>query len=171
MRLHSCDKIWIASVGISFLLLTFLCYRNFLKSHILLGKFYLYIGITSLWLHSTIVFFILQDGIVHKISTFVFVIYTNFFSAPLLTLTSASKCVILDVLGGFPPFYFFCCDHPVVPLEEASENPHYLSIPVRQKITPPWWVVHTSTPRCNVILFHFTVLTDCALKERESPTA
>ena len=33
----------------------------------LLGKFYLYIGITSLCLYSSTVFFILQDGIVHKL--------------------------------------------------------------------------------------------------------
>ena len=34
----------------------------------LLGKFYLYIGITSLCLYISIGFFVLQDGIVHKLT-------------------------------------------------------------------------------------------------------
>ena len=64
-----------------------------------LGKFYLYIGITSLCLYNSTQFLLLQDGIVHKLADLFLCKRQNFMCQRLFLLTSENDYVIVIVLG------------------------------------------------------------------------
>ena len=112
----------------------------------------------------------MQDGILYKFHLLVFVIYTNILHLRTFWLTILFGYVIVNLLGGRPrPLSLFSFDPAAkrssiscsvfslsfIPLRRYDHSIYMLflktcrqtgaalSIPVRQKITPPKWVVHS----------------------------